>query len=69
MAIHLNLVRFILAVAVVFVLVQILITLHFSSKHWPDDHPIQGRRHIDNFHQRLRSHVGQMWDKSISEVK
>lgn len=68
MALHFNLVKFILAVAVVFVLVQILITLHFSSKDWPDDHPIQGRRHIDDFHERIRSHVG-LRDKPLREVR
>ncbi|XP_031573565.1 xylosyltransferase 1-like [Actinia tenebrosa] len=58
MALQFNLVKFILVVAVVFVIVQILITLHFSSKDWPDDHPIQGRNHIDDFHKRIKSHVG-----------
>lgn len=46
MAARIGIVRFILGIAALIVVVQILTTLHFTSTHWPDDHPIHVRHYI-----------------------
>ena len=50
-------VRFIVAIIVLIVIIQVLTTIHFSSTHWPDDHPVVGNRHVGRTHWKIRSHV------------
>ncbi|KAJ7373488.1 Xylosyltransferase 2 [Desmophyllum pertusum] len=39
-----RIVRFILGIVGLIVIIQVLTTIYFSSKHWPEDHPVIGNR-------------------------
>lgn len=52
-----RIVRFILGIIGLIVIIQVLTTIHFSSTHWPDEHPVIGSRHVGRAHWKTRSHV------------
>lgn len=52
-----GIVRFILGIIGLIVIIQVLTTIHFSSKHWPEEHPVIGNRHVDRAHGKTRAHV------------
>lgn len=52
-----GIVRFILAIIGLIVVIQVLTTLHFSSTHWPEEHPVIGNRHVRGGHGKTRTHV------------
>lgn len=67
-------VRFIVAIIVLIVIIQVLTTIHFSSTHWPDDHPVVGNRHVGRTHWKIRSHVEETQipvkeDKAVNNPK
>ena len=52
-----RIVRFILGIIGLIVIIQVLTTIHFSSTHWPEDHPVIGNRHVRTVRGKARSHV------------
>ncbi|KAL9955437.1 hypothetical protein ACROYT_G036765 [Oculina patagonica] len=59
-----RIVRFILGIVGLIVIIQVLTAIYFSSKHWPEDHPVIGSRHVGRSSWKTRSHVER---KQISE--
>ncbi|KAM7447918.1 Xylosyltransferase 2 [Porites harrisoni] len=53
-----RIVRFILGIIGLIVIIQVLTTIHFSSTHWPEEHPVIGNRHVRTVRGKARSHVG-----------
>lgn len=49
-----RIVRFILGIVGLIVIIQVLTAIYFSSKHWPEDHPV---RHVGRSVGTTRSHV------------
>ena len=58
MAIRFRIVRFIFAIAVLILIVQVLTTIHFSSMYSAQDSLLKARRNIYKFQERLQTHVG-----------
>lgn len=52
-----RIVRFILGIVGLIVIIQVLTAIYFSSKHWPEDHPLNGNRHVGRSVGTTRSHV------------
>lgn len=52
-----RIVRFILGIVGLIVIIQVLTAIYFSSKHWPEDHPVIGNRHVGRSVGTTRSHV------------
>lgn len=52
-----RIVRFILGIVGLIVIIQVLTTIYFSSKHWPEDHPVIGNRHVGRSSWEKRAHV------------
>ncbi|CAH3106757.1 unnamed protein product [Pocillopora meandrina] len=53
-----RIVRFILGIVGLIVIIQVLTTIYFSSKHWPEEHPVHGNRHVPRSSLKTGPHVG-----------
>ncbi|KAK2569055.1 Xylosyltransferase 2 [Acropora cervicornis] len=51
-----GIVRFIIAIILLIVIIQVLTTIYFSSTHWPDEHVEIGNHHVGRLH-KIRAHV------------
>lgn len=51
-----GIVRFIIAIILLIVIIQVLTTIYFSSTHWPDEHVEIANHHVGRLH-KIRSHV------------
>lgn len=52
-----RIVRFIVGIVGLIVIIQVLTAIYFSSKHWPEDHPVTGNHPVGRSVGKTRSHV------------
>ena len=60
-----RIVRFILGIVGLIVIIQVLTTIHFSSTHWPDEHPVVGSRHVSRNSEKMGRHVDESMEPQV----